>query len=246
VRAIELADSGIKYSVSEDLFNFMNAKIQTEIRYTSTDGEYWASSIHSGILNWLSILEKIPYIRSEILNIEISKCKKMISKAYSNQQSSFNKKLLNSILVYNNCMNYDDLFVEKLKQKTIQENNKTIERVNEYWSRHQVKKIELENEKEIESAKRNQLLFEKDELIRNSNQMNFEIRIKELTKKKDYINVFKLAEKKSIQEEIDGIKFKLNEEINELNQKIQIIEDTICLHTRIINKIDNELTKDRL
>lgn len=246
MKAIEVAHSDIKYNISEDLFNFMNVKIQSDIRNTSEDGEYLVSSIHSGILNWLSILEKLPYIRSEILNDEINKCKKMISKAYSNQQSSFNKKLLNAILVYNNCMNYDDLFVERLKQKTILENNKTIERVNEYWNRHQIEKVKLEKEKEIKIKEKNQLLFEKDELINNSNQLNFEMKIKELTKKKDYTNIFKLAEKKSIQDEIDEIKLKSSEEMKEIIQKTQMIEDNISLHTKIINEIDFELTKDRL
>jgi chromosome segregation ATPase len=118
-------------------------------------------------------------------------------------------------------------------------------RFDEYWKAHAKEKEDLESERN-ELQKKIASLEEEIKLVPGGDEkQSYQKNIAEFEKEKKELGIFKIKEKKALQEKIDAEKSKLAAVIKRMNDAINAIKATINPLQKRIESINLELTKAR-
>lgn len=160
--------------------------------------------------------------------------------------SNFNARIMKCCDLVNKFVNLDKqkkLDLELEKQAKEKEQAKV--RFEAYWKEHKEERLKLENEKNElnEQIKALNLEISKvpgKEIIDELNE-----KIKELRFEKKRLGIFKIKEKKAIQDEIDSKVLKMYSTKKKVDDEINAIKEKVSPLNSRISQINNELTKGR-
>lgn len=155
--------------------------------------------------------------------------------------------------------NYEKKIKEIKKALAKKEEEEREQRIKDYWDSHKEERDALESEKKSLNSQKAQYIDEISQLQQQKNGVDALVRliqvqktIEQLTAEKKSLGLFKLKEKKAIQEKIDAqvinknnLKGQVAAQQQEIEQKIIPIRAKLNEAIDRLNEIDDELTKNR-
>jgi uncharacterized Zn finger protein (UPF0148 family) len=142
-----------------------------------------------------------------------------------------------------------DMLAKIEERKTILENAVGKRRFEEFWAENQALKTELESEKatligQIE-AHNKEILAIPEKTEGYNKMLELQKKVEKLTTEKKALGLFKLKEKKAVQEQIDSTKNEIASIQSRIDSAIEEVQKRIILLQSRIEAIDTELTKPR-
>lgn len=129
--------------------------------------------------------------------------------------------------------------------KKIKEKEEAKKRFDNYWSEHADAKLSFERKR---AALREQISLLQDKISNipgGTEKKNIQERIDALNAEKHSLGLFKGKEKKAVQEKIDAANLELKKVVDKMDAAKKEIENQIVSLQRQIDKINDELTKER-
>ena len=150
---------------------------------------------------------------------------------------------------YSNDANQEKTIYEKYGKKVEILKDKIVEikkeQINLYWSEHQEEKEKLEAEKNSLNIQISEYESEIVQIPGAVEVKNISDRIDQLSSEKSALGLFKMKEKKAIQEKIDAQNIELKKVEDRMNADRAEIQRKIAPLQSRINQINDELTKER-
>ncbi len=248
-RAINLAPEQNKYEVAAEVYLFIKSQIvaliQIAHRMPGVSGTQYIQKI---MLQWQSTLVDMPYLSADLIESEIEDCKNLCQ----NSKSAFApsaRLIYSAYFALNHNQSYDVMFKNALSAKIETEHAKETQlkadRMNAYWKEHAEEKEALEVEKASLSNQVDSLNKEIKTLPEVKNVEKIQNEIDDLNKEKNALGLFKLKEKKAVQENIDKLSEKLSSAKSLKNKTTEPLLKKIENHKNRIKEIEVELTKQR-
>ena len=132
---------------------------------------------------------------------------------------------------------------EEAKRKAEEEEAK--KRFEEYWAEHAEEKKTLEEEAASLKAQVNELKNELENVPEKAEKEEASKQLRSLLVKRESLGIFKIKEKKAVQEEIDTASAKVKTLEEKVNAAQKAIREKIDSLNKRINEINDELTKAR-
>lgn len=255
-RAVNLAPDSQKYDVASEVYYAIKAQIVGLLAIAQRmPGVSGCEYIFKVMQQWQSVLVGIPYLSKKLMENEIKDCRQLC--VDSKGAFAMSARLIYSTYtVYNNNVSFDKTFKDALADKTKLEETREVEfkakaeaeaeaRKVSYWNAHAAEKNALENEKAALADRVDKLTQELVALPENSTIKQLENQIATLKKEKDTLGVFKVKEKKMLQERIDSLNSRLTTANTAKSNAITPIQMEISDLNKRIRDIDVELAKDR-
>ncbi len=132
---------------------------------------------------------------------------------------------------------------EEAKRKAEEEEAK--KRFEEYWAEHAEEKKTLEEEAASLKAQVNELKNELENVPEKAEKEEASKQLRSLLVKRESLGIFKIKEKKAVQEEIDTASAKVKTLEEKVNAVQKAIREKIDSLNKRINEINDELTKAR-
>ena len=163
-----------------------------------------------------------------------------------NKIAEYNKK----IAELENAKKEEERAEEEAKRKAEEEARKAAEeeakkRFEEYWAEHAEEKKTLEEEAASLKKQVSELETELENVPEKAEKDEASKQLRSLLVKRESLGIFKIKEKKAIQEEIDTVSAKVKTLEGKVNAAQKAIREKIDPLNKRINEINNELTKAR-
>lgn len=163
-----------------------------------------------------------------------------------NKIAEYNKK----IAELENAKKEEERAEEEAKRKAEEEARKAAEeeakkRFEEYWAEHAEEKKTLEEEAASLKKQVSELETELENVAEKAEKDEASKQLRSLLVKRESLGIFKIKEKKAIQEEIDTVSAKVKTLEGKVNAAQKAIREKIDPLNKRINEINNELTKAR-
>lgn len=163
-----------------------------------------------------------------------------------NKIAEYNKK----IAELENAKKEEERAEEEAKRKAEEEARKAAEeeakkRFEEYWAEHAEEKKTLEEEAASLKKQVSELETELENVPEKAEKDEASKQLRSLWVKRESLGIFKIKEKKAIQEEIDTVSAKVKTLEGKVNAAQKAIREKIDPLNKRINEINNELTKAR-
>lgn len=163
-----------------------------------------------------------------------------------NKIAEYNKK----IAELENAKKEEERAEEEAKRKAEEEARKAAEeeakkRFEEYWAEHAEEKKTLEEEAASLKKQVSELETELENVPEKAEKDEASKQLRSLLVKRESLGIFKIKEKKAIQEEIDTVSAKVKTLEGKVNAAQKTIREKIDPLNKRINEINNELTKAR-
>lgn len=118
-------------------------------------------------------------------------------------------------------------------------------RFDDYWSEHADEKLSFERKRSTLQEQISLLQDKISSIPGGTEKKNIQERINSLNEEKHSLGLFKGKEKKAVQEKIDAANLELKNIVDKMDAAKKEIENQIASLQRQIDKIDDELTKER-
>ena len=233
-QAIQLAPEDKKAEVADDLYETMQKQLEGLLYLSQNEGLYKYQYVKEIMGLWLDILQQTPCLSAKAIDAAIAKVGD-ICKTHPYIGSS----AVNHYLYEKGDNGFEQIFKKSLKDRVKIAVQEEKERTERYWAIHSEEKERLEAEREsllaqieaiTKSAEAEIKIIEKEYdtvSIDNDKLSKINEMIESLVNEKKTLGVFKVKEKKTIQDKIDELNGQIIREEQRVSDAKAIVDKKI-------------------